>query len=461
MNKLSKKSIRIGVGILAILILMAGLLVFIGRKYSMRGELETLRIETREMNQDFSEEYQKKDTFSEYSESIRQKKAVNKEGFMPIEEIRVKLKELPDHFAEIAQRDDLFAITYGSARVGQQLWETFLSDIRFETPSQVILAQFTVEEDPIYYFIEYNGDSFHIVVDSTRDGYDDESGYTEGFWNYLKVEGYAEKDGSITEYAFLCDSNELTYRMVQDYYAGNTSAGMEEPSVWDLYIRSIPQQEFEERRDRINPDDHYAVKTYTGYADIHPVYASGNAYKDYDKDEILDRIYRKYTVEENGKESVKVYCFFGSGNTMELDDDLWGDVFATQCLDFNEDQTRDICFVQHLNTQDGLQSRVTIYVASGDTYEILPFSEDVYISSMPQDTNRGLEQYSASAIEVFQDRDGTNALRCGGTIVHGQVTYQVRWTLYYHDGEWHIRDMKETEAEVAQEETDEDRMANT
>ena len=56
MNKLSKKSIRIGVGILAILILMAGLLVFIGRKYSMRGELETLRIETREMNQDFSEE---------------------------------------------------------------------------------------------------------------------------------------------------------------------------------------------------------------------------------------------------------------------------------------------------------------------------------------------------------------------------------------------------------------------
>ena len=158
-------------------------------------------------------------------------------------------------------------------------------------------------------------------------------------------------------------------------------------------------------------------------------------------------------MEENGKESVKVYCFFGSGNTMELDDDLWGDVFATQCLDFNEDQTRDICFVQHLNTQDGLQSRVTIYVASGDTYEILPFSEDVYISSMPQDTNRGLEQYSASAIEVFQDRDGTNALRCGGTIVHGQVTYQVRWTLYYHDGEWHIRDMKETEAEVVQEET--------
>ena len=74
MNKLSKKSIRIGAGILAILILMAGLLVFIGRKYSMRGELETLRIETREMNQDFSEEYQKKDTFSEYSESIRQKK---------------------------------------------------------------------------------------------------------------------------------------------------------------------------------------------------------------------------------------------------------------------------------------------------------------------------------------------------------------------------------------------------
>ena len=125
------------------------------------------------------------------------------------------------------------------------------------------------------------------------------------------MEGYAQEDGSITEYAFLCDSKDLTYRMVQDYYAGNAASGVEEPSVWDFYIRNISKQESEERIGEINPDDHYAVKTYTGYADIHPVYASGNAYKDYDKDEILDRIYRKYTVEENGKESVKVYCFFG------------------------------------------------------------------------------------------------------------------------------------------------------
>lgn len=148
--------------------------------------------------------------------------------------------------------------------------------------------------------------------------------------------------------------------MVQDYYAGNVSAGMEEPSVWDFYIRSIPRKEFEERRDQINPEDHYAVRTYTGYADIHPVYAIGNAYKDYDRDGILDRIYRKYIIEETGEEVVKVYCFFGSGKTMELTSDLWGDTFATQCFDFNEDQTRDICFVQHLNTQDGVQSRATI-----------------------------------------------------------------------------------------------------
>ena len=446
MNKLSKKTIRIGVGILAILILMAGLLVFIGRKHSMRGELETLRIETREMNQDFSEEYQKKDTFSEYSESIRQKKKVNKEEFIPIEEIRERLKELPDNFADIAQRNDVFAITYGSARTGQQLWEEFLSDIRFETPSQVILTQFTVDEDPIYYFIEYNGDSFHIVVDNTRDGYDDESGYTEGFWNYLKVEGYAEQDGSITEYAFLCDSNELTYRMVQDYYAGNVSAGMEEPSVWDFYIRNIPGKEFEERRNQINPEDHYAVRTYTGYADIHPVYAIGNAYKDYDRDGILDRIYRKYLLEETGEEVVKVYCFFGSGKTMELTSDLWGDTFATQCLDFNEDQTRDICFVQHLNTQDGVQSRAIIYAAIGDNYEVLPFTEDAYPDSSLYDADGGLKQYSASSIEVFQDRDGTNALRCGGMVLKGETPYVMRWTLYYKDGKWRIRDVKETQA---------------
>ena len=56
MNKLSKKTIRIGVGILAVLILIAGLFFFIERKQSMRGELETLRIETEAMNQDLAGE---------------------------------------------------------------------------------------------------------------------------------------------------------------------------------------------------------------------------------------------------------------------------------------------------------------------------------------------------------------------------------------------------------------------
>ena len=106
MNKLSKKSIRIGAGILAILILMAGLLVFIGRKYSMRGELETLRIETREMNQDFSEEYQKKDTFSEYSESIRQKKEISREGFIPVEEIKEKISKAKNKVSRGADGDE-------------------------------------------------------------------------------------------------------------------------------------------------------------------------------------------------------------------------------------------------------------------------------------------------------------------------------------------------------------------
>jgi len=131
---------------------------------------------------------------------------------------------------------------------------------------------------------------------------------------------------------------------------------------------------------------------------------------------------------------------------MELTSDLWGDTFATQCLDFNEDQTRDICFVQHLNTQDGVQSRAIIYAAIGDNYEVLPFTEDAYPDSSLYDADGGLKQYSASSIEVFQDRDGTNALRCGGMVLKGETPYVMRWTLYYKDGKWCIRDVKETQA---------------
>ena len=444
MNKIPGKIIWIVALIMAGVFLIVGFFLLNGRKSSIRTELKALHEETQAMNQDFSEEYQSDETFPEYSKAVHKKREIDKEGFTSLEEIRSNLKELPDDFAGITQRDDVFAITYGSARVGQQLWENFLSDLRFELPSQIILAQFTANEDPIYYFIEYNGDYYHIVVDSTRDGYDEENGYTEGFWDYLKVEGYEQNDGSITEYAFLCDDDSLTYQMVQDYYGGKKVSGMEAPDIWDFYIRNIPQQEFDERRQQIDSNDLDAVKTYTGYADIHPVYASGNEYKDYDKDGILDRIYRKYTLDEDGEDIVKVYCFFGNGTTLELDSDLWGDTFSTYCMDFNGNQTRDICFIQSKDEEDGSESRATIYEAVSDTFRLLPFSKDVYLDVSTDDFDQELEQYCASTIEVFQDRDGTNALRCGWTFADDDSQqHSIRCTLFYRDGKWQIRDRVE------------------
>ncbi len=457
MKKLPPKKVLIGIAVGASLLLFLALFLIFGRRRSLIGELRRLHGETQTLNENFHEEYQKQDTFDEYSEMLRQEKEVNKEGFLSLEEIREKLKELPDNFAEIAQREDLFAITYGSARVGQELWESFLADSRFGISSQVILTQFTVEEDPIYYFIEYNGNSFHIVVDNTRDGYDEESGYTEGFWNYLKVEGYEQEDGSITEYAFLCNNEKLTYQMVQDYYSGNTSVEIEEPSVWDFYIRNIPQEEFEERKQEMDSEDAAAVRAYTGYADIHPVYAEGNAYKDYDKDGILDRIYRKYIVNRNGNEVVKVYAFLGNGNTIELDGNLWGDTFETYCLDMDRDQERELCFIQHKDTEVGMQSRAAVYSIKGEAYEILPFTESVYVSSAPSDTERGLRQYTASTIEVYQDRTGQNCLRCSGRVFDDEAVYEVRWALYYLKEGWCVRDKTEVllETSASQENTEE------
>ncbi len=443
MKKLPPKKVLIGIALGMVLLLCLVLFLIFGRRRSLIGELRRLHGETQTLNENFHEEYRKQDTFSEHSEVLQKEKEVNKEGFLSLEEIREKLKELPDHFAEIAQREDLFAITYGSARVGQELWESFLADVRFGNASQVILTQFTVDEDPIYYFIEYNGDSFHIVVDNTRDGYDEESGYAEGFWNYLKVEGYEQENGSITEYAFLCNNEKLTYQMVQDFYSGNASAEMEEPSVWDFYIRNIPQEEFEERKQEMDSEDAAAVRAYTGYADIHPVYAEGNAYKDYDKDGILDRIYRKYTVNRNGDEVVKVYAFLGNGNTIVLDDNLWGDTFETYCLDIDRDQEREICFIQHKDTEEGMRSRAVVYSIDGEAYEILPFTESVYVSSSSSDTERGLEQYTASTIEVYQDRTGQNCLRCSGTVSGDEAAYEVRWALYHLNEGWCVRDKTE------------------
>lgn len=437
-----KKKLVIGIGGVVIFAVAAAFLLLGKNAKSIYSDLEQLRSETKEINEDFTRQYSTSEmTSASIAESWSDN--VDKDDFTPLYEVKAVLQELPDDFAGITKRNDIFAITYGNARQGHALWETFLADTRLGRNAQIIVAQFTVDEDPIYFFLEYNGDSYHVVEDITRDGYDEEFGYVEAFGKYFKVEDYLEEDAYISEYAYLTDDRTLSYKKVQEYYGGNAGKNQREPSCWEFFIRNITEEEITGRLMVYDDTDMSAAKEYTGFADVHPYFAEENPCKDYDGDGILDRIYRECI--KNGKANkVNIYCFLGNGTTITLQENMWGEKFLTDSADFTNDAVKDICFIQYTSNGNISVSGATIFEWTRNGYEKMLFPMDEFQKNISHQSGGNVLEYKAAEIQLLPDKNGQSSLQCTTGINTDEDNNSTKWVLYYQNQEWKIRDISKT-----------------
>ena len=81
-----------------------------------------------------------------------------------------------------------YALSYNTVLSGQNSYDKFISDVENNIAGSIVIVTFTVEGDPIYGYLSYNGEDFYYVEDVSRDrfkgDYDD---YLEYRYKYLSL----------------------------------------------------------------------------------------------------------------------------------------------------------------------------------------------------------------------------------------------------------------------------------
>lgn len=354
--KISSKLLIAAAVVAAIVIVIFGFIAF-GTKGTKSKELEALTQTTKEVGKEFTDKYKNKsdvDAATQRDNLLRWlRNLFNNEtdySFKSKKEIIEILEGYPSSSEDIIIRDDIFSVVFGSAQYGLNTLNNFVSNCRLGIPGTMVMAQFTANLDPIYYYIEFDGNSYHMLEDQTRDGYDDETGFIEVFGKYLKFEGYSDQEGGIVEYGYITDDIKMAYKDVINYYATVDTVGpenMTRPECFEFYMGVVSKDELEKR---ILPPDRLSdefTSEYNGYLDLHPSYLYDNPMADYDNDGIYDRIFRHFEKVDETRSETDVYCFMGDGNNILLAKNAWGEKYKTYSIDINNDGYKDIVFVQY------------------------------------------------------------------------------------------------------------------
>lgn len=140
------------------------------------------------------------------------------------EKIKALLQTYPGEYTEILKQDNFFIHTFEGPVRGQLRWDEFLRNTEAGQKDSIVLVQFTVEGDPIYYYLSFEGDSYYLVTDNSRDAYKaaDSDDYNETSLPYLKefertIPNPVSGEGSLkTKTAYLVSDPAMTYEDIQD-----------------------------------------------------------------------------------------------------------------------------------------------------------------------------------------------------------------------------------------------------
>ncbi len=145
------------------------------------------------------------------------------------------------------------------------------------------------------------------------------------------------------------------------------------PDFWLFYVATFTPDYIEQRQVAQNGYTSETVRTFTGFADTHPYFCFGNPFYDYDGDGILDRVYRSYEPAPNGNEMIGAYLFFGNGNTVTLNRNIWGMFLHTELLDVTGDGNKDICFFEYDDNEKEPKYRLRVFENHNGNYILTKF----------------------------------------------------------------------------------------
>lgn len=144
------------------------------------------------------------------------------EEFHTLKEVMKILSAYSDEIEEL-KNQGCYVVVHGDSYSGEEYWSSFYDNVGKGVPADLVLVQFTTEGDPVLDYIQYNGESFYQVHDSSRDAFSgDQEPYTESTYPYIKAFEPIMENGDICRYVYSTTNESLTLEDVFYVYENNS-----------------------------------------------------------------------------------------------------------------------------------------------------------------------------------------------------------------------------------------------
>lgn len=132
-----------------------------------------------------------------------------------VEAICERFAAYPDSSAELV-KEDLVVNLHGNLKSGQEQLATFLADVESHTEAFIELVQYTIEGDPMFYYLHYDGTDFYAVTDYRRDAFGGSGERVHVYYySYLKVFEEEYEDGTKGYELLLTNEKDLSLEELQ------------------------------------------------------------------------------------------------------------------------------------------------------------------------------------------------------------------------------------------------------
>jgi hypothetical protein len=127
---------------------------------------------------------------------------------------------------ETMQKEGIVSILHGTMYEGtSSLFESFVTNTAEGKASQVIIAVYTTEGDPIYKNVLFDGKHFYAIIDNSRDRFKGEGQDCENIrYDYLRIITGLETG---SKFVILTNNSELTFEQLRDAQIGSDMVGID------------------------------------------------------------------------------------------------------------------------------------------------------------------------------------------------------------------------------------------
>lgn len=87
-----------------------------------------------------------------------------------VEEIKDYLAQYPDSLQELSE-EECYVILHGKEYSGREYLNSFMGNVQTDVPDELVIVQFTVEGDPILYYLNANDENIYCMEDASRDAW--------------------------------------------------------------------------------------------------------------------------------------------------------------------------------------------------------------------------------------------------------------------------------------------------